>query len=138
MIRKTCRSMVALFVLALPVILGPACVGAEVAADPGTLHVVKLPREVSADGVSSIATAHQLDILELVQSQGGSVERRRTEVEPRKSLDLGGEDLRRLVQSLEEEMHEAAKELRFEYAARLRDEVNELKRELRDLSAAQG
>ena len=29
-------------------------------------------------------------------------------------------------------MHEAATDLRFEYAARLRDEINELKRELRD------
>jgi excinuclease UvrABC helicase subunit UvrB len=28
-------------------------------------------------------------------------------------------------------MHEAAKELRFEEAAQLRDEINELKRELR-------
>jgi excinuclease ABC subunit B len=74
------------------------------------------------------------DILELVQSQSGAVERRRTEVEARAPLDLEGEDLRRLVQSLEEEMHEAARELRFEYAARLRDEVVELKRELRDLA----
>ena len=40
--------------------------------------------------------------------------------------------------SLEEEMHEAAKELRFEYAARLRDEVNELKRELRQITQAVG
>ena len=30
-------------------------------------------------------------------------------------------------------MREAARELRFEYAARLRDEVNELKRELREV-----
>ncbi|MBJ7461840.1 MAG: UvrB/UvrC motif-containing protein, partial [Ilumatobacteraceae bacterium] len=30
------------------------------------------------------------------------------------------------------EMNEAAGDLRFEYAARLRDEVYELKRELRD------
>jgi excinuclease ABC subunit B len=29
-------------------------------------------------------------------------------------------------------MHEAAADLRFEYAARLRDEINELRRELRD------
>jgi excinuclease ABC subunit B len=35
-------------------------------------------------------------------------------------------------------MHEAAKELRFEYAARLRDEVNELKRELRQMTQAVG
>jgi excinuclease ABC subunit B len=49
---------------------------------------------------------------------------------------LGTADLRRLIQSLEEEMHDAATELRFEYAARLRDEVNELKRELREVVEA--
>jgi excinuclease ABC subunit B len=31
-------------------------------------------------------------------------------------------------------MHEAARELRFEYAARLRDEINDLKRELKEVS----
>ena len=31
-------------------------------------------------------------------------------------------------------MHEAAADLRFEYAARLRDEINDLKRELRERS----
>ena len=41
-------------------------------------------------------------------------------------------ELTRLIQTLEEEMHEAAADLRFEYAARLRDEVNDLRRELRD------
>ena len=30
-------------------------------------------------------------------------------------------------------MHEAAADLRFEYAARLRDEIKELKRELREV-----
>jgi len=40
------------------------------------------------------------------------------------------EELERLIRSLEDEMHEAAKDLRFEYAARLRDEVHELRREL--------
>ena len=33
-------------------------------------------------------------------------------------------------------MHEAATELRFEYAARLRDEVNELRRELKEVTEA--
>ena len=42
-------------------------------------------------------------------------------------------DLERLIQSLEEEMHEAAKDLQFEYAARLRDEVADLRRELRGM-----
>ena len=38
----------------------------------------------------------------------------------------------RLILTLEVEMHEAAAELKFEYAARLRDEINDLRRELRD------
>ena len=45
---------------------------------------------------------------------------------------LPQQELARLIQTLEEEMHEAAAALKFEYAARLRDEVNELRRELRD------
>jgi excinuclease ABC subunit B len=47
-------------------------------------------------------------------------------------VDLPPTELGRLIQTLEDEMHEAAADLRFEYAARLRDEVNELKRELRE------
>jgi len=46
--------------------------------------------------------------------------------------NLPPSELGRLIQTLEEEMHEASADLRFEYAARLRDEINELKRELRD------
>jgi excinuclease ABC subunit B len=77
------------------------------------------------------------DILELLQSnQAPAAERRRREVDVRRTLDLAGDDLARLILSLEEEMHEAAKDLRFEYAARLRDEVNELRRELRDAAEA--
>ena len=78
------------------------------------------------------------DILELVQSSSSApaADRRAREVREREPLDLPTEDLGRLIQSLEEEMHDAATELRFEYAARLRDEVNELKRELRAMSEA--
>ncbi len=47
-------------------------------------------------------------------------------------LEMPHEELGRLIQTLEEEMHEAATDLRFEYAARLRDEINDLKRELRE------
>ena len=45
---------------------------------------------------------------------------------------LPQQELARLIQTLEEEMHEAATDLKFEYAARLRDEINELRRELRE------
>ena len=47
--------------------------------------------------------------------------------------DLPDADLERLIFSLEEEMRDAAAELRFEYAARLRDEVKDLRRELREM-----
>jgi excinuclease ABC subunit B len=43
-------------------------------------------------------------------------------------------DVGRLISALEEEMHEAAADLRFEYAARLRDEVADLKKELKALT----
>ena len=76
------------------------------------------------------------DILELVQSETPAGDRRLRELDRRAPLDLEGQDLARLVMSLEEEMREAAKDLRFEYAARLRDEVNELKRELREVAEA--
>ena len=39
-------------------------------------------------------------------------------------------ELERLIIELEEEMFAAAEELRFEYAAKLRDEIKELRREL--------
>ena len=44
-------------------------------------------------------------------------------------LDSGG--IERLIQTLTEEMNEAAVELKFEYAARLRDEIKDLQRDLR-------
>jgi excinuclease ABC subunit B len=43
---------------------------------------------------------------------------------------MSNEELEKLVVTLEEEMFAAAEELRFEYAAKLRDEVKELRREL--------
>jgi excinuclease ABC subunit B len=41
------------------------------------------------------------------------------------------------VVELEEEMLAAADELRFEYAAQLRDELRELRRDLRELQASE-
>jgi excinuclease ABC subunit B len=58
--------------------------------------------------------------------------RRRRRAEP----ELPAEELERLIRQLEEEMHEAARDLRFEYAARLRDEVADLRKELRGLREA--
>ena len=81
------------------------------------------------------------DILEMIRGREGDEGpatrgRGRGRATARRSavFDLAGvapDDLGRLIQTLQEEMHEAAKELRFEEAARLRDEVTELKRELK-------
>ncbi|MFE1098874.1 excinuclease ABC subunit UvrB [Nocardiopsis alba] len=45
-------------------------------------------------------------------------------------------ELAGLIEQLSEQMHQAATDLRFELAARLRDEIGELKRELRGMDAA--
>jgi excinuclease ABC subunit B len=62
----------------------------------------------------------------------GRLQRARDDRRRNELADLAPSELGRLIQTLEDEMHEAAAELRFEYAARLRDEINELRRELRD------
>ncbi|QYG93316.1 excinuclease ABC subunit UvrB [Iamia sp. SCSIO 61187] len=65
---------------------------------------------------------------------GGSRKERAADKKRREELaGLPGEELARLIHTLEEEMHEASSDLRFEYAARLRDEIKELKRELRQV-----
>ncbi len=83
------------------------------------------------------------DILSLIRpnddasaTPNGDKRKRRPADEKRlKELaDLPEGELRRLVNSLEEEMREAAADLRFEYAARLRDEIKDLERELRELT----
>jgi excinuclease ABC subunit B len=50
--------------------------------------------------------------------------------------DLPENELATLIQQLTDEMHAAAADLKFEYAARLRDEISELKRELRGMREA--
>jgi excinuclease ABC subunit B len=63
----------------------------------------------------------------------GSDRRKRRPGEVRTDLkELPKGELERLIRTLEEEMNDASRDLRFEYAARLRDEINDLKKELRD------
>jgi excinuclease ABC subunit B len=83
------------------------------------------------------------DILEMVRARDGGEDAaaprgrgRGRGRQPARSavFDLAGvapDDLGRLIQTLQDEMHDAAKDLRFEEAARLRDEIAELRRELR-------
>ena len=60
-------------------------------------------------------------------------------VEPPAGAGEGGparDDLIELIKQLTDQMHAAARELQFEVAARLRDEIRELKHELRGMQAA--
>jgi excinuclease ABC subunit B len=50
--------------------------------------------------------------------------------------NLPANDLANLIQELSAQMHQAATDLHFELAARLRDEIGDLKKELRQMSAA--
>jgi excinuclease ABC subunit B len=81
--------------------------------------------ETIAKGVSDIA-----ELLQLESPNVPSSRRRRggTKVE-----GMSREDLEKLVVTLEEEMYLAAEELRFEYAAKLRDEIKDLRRDLQAL-----
>ncbi|MFA9400111.1 MAG: excinuclease ABC subunit UvrB [Acidobacteriota bacterium] len=61
---------------------------------------------------------------------------------PAKRRRRGGEDdfdgpdeLEKMIVTLEEEMHEAAEDLRFEQAARIRDDLREMKRDLEGMQA---
>ena len=60
-------------------------------------------------------------------------------LEPPAGAGEGGparDDLIELIKQLTDQMHAAARELQFEVAARLRDEIRELKHELRGMQAA--
>jgi excinuclease ABC subunit B len=52
--------------------------------------------------------------------------------------ELPANDLANLIQELSTQMHQAAADLHFELAARLRDEISDLKKELRQMSRATG
>ena len=79
------------------------------------------------------------DIAEFLQQEGKTPsgrrrsERRRRAGQPK---DLSPNELEKTIVELEEEMLAAADDLRFEYAARLRDEIRDLRRELRDMQEA--
>jgi excinuclease ABC subunit B len=81
------------------------------------------------------------DILSLIRPAteapmpGKDQRKRRPQEEKRlrELAELPGDELARLIQTLDEEMRGAAADLRFEYAARLRDEIKDLRRELREM-----
>jgi excinuclease ABC subunit B len=71
------------------------------------------------------------DIAEFLQAEGKTPKgRRRSERKRAKAEDMSQSEIEKTIVELEEEMLAAADDLRFEYAARLRDEIRELRREL--------
>jgi excinuclease ABC subunit B len=70
------------------------------------------------------------DIAEFLSLENPNVPGRRRRGAKADVEGLSREELEKLAVTLEEEMFVAAEELRFEYAAKLRDEIKELRREL--------
>jgi excinuclease ABC subunit B len=68
------------------------------------------------------------DITEFLMAEGKVPKSRRRKRD--KQIDMEPSEIEQMIVDLEEEMLAAAEELRFEYAARLRDEIRDLRREL--------
>jgi excinuclease ABC subunit B len=83
-------------------------------------------------GISDIAEFLQADSKIPRGSRRKAAERRA------QTKEMGTHELERMVVELEEEMSVAAEDLRFEYAAQLRDELRELRRDLREIQANEG
>jgi excinuclease ABC subunit B len=75
------------------------------------------------------------DIAEFLQSESKVPRSRRRRQRPEGSMSPA--EIEKTIVELEEEMLAAAEDLRFEYAAKLRDEIRDLKREL-DVALAEG
>jgi excinuclease ABC subunit B len=74
------------------------------------------------------------DIAEFLQSDSKVPKKRRRRV--RETSGMSRDELESAIVELEEEMLAAAEELRFEYAAKLRDEIRALQRDLAEVAAA--
>src|ERR1700704_6664015 len=75
------------------------------------------------------------DIAEFLQAESKVPRRKRSRRKSASAGEMPKHELERMVVELEEEMIAAADELRFEYAAQLRDELRELRRDLREIHA---
>ena len=76
--------------------------------------------------ITDLLAREDADTTQLLKESSGIVRAR----------SIAGQDLVGLIEELTEQMHQAAADLQFELAARYRDEVGELKRELRGMQEA--
>ena len=76
-------------------------------------------------------------LLEQAAKKGSRDRKQSVPLKPRKGIGgMAYNEILAIVVDLDEQMKEAAKELKFELAARLRDEISELKYELRQIEKA--
>jgi excinuclease ABC subunit B len=104
------------------------------------------PLRKKIQDISDLITREDADTEELLGGSGRTQSRGKAPVPGMGSargagsaLDVTGmpaRELAELIGELTDQMHAAAAELQFEVAARLRDEVSDLKKELRQMQAA--
>ncbi|MCU1535379.1 MAG: uvrB, partial [Glaciihabitans sp.] len=87
--------------------------------------------------ITDILLREGADTAELLSGRGNGKKRSPTPNLRREGLAAeGGNSLESIIADLNEQMLQAAGELKFELAARLRDEVSDLKKELRQMESA--
>jgi len=107
-------------------------VSRSLAACEGALLVVDAAQGVEAQTLANVYQSIEHDheivpVINKIDLPAAEVDKVKAEIK-----SLPQQELQRLIQTLEQEMNDAATDLKFEYAARLRDEINDLRRELRD------
>jgi excinuclease ABC subunit B len=108
-----------------------------------------MPLRKKIGDITDLLAREDADTAALLGGSGRSQSRGKAPVPGLGSRTSGGEaarsnrlaslpaaDLADLIQQLSDQMHGAAAELHFELAARLRDEISDLKKELRGMQAA--
>ncbi|MCZ2404878.1 excinuclease ABC subunit UvrB [Paenarthrobacter sp. Z7-10] len=113
----------------------------EIQVEYNTTHGIDpTPLRKRIADITDSLTREDADTLELLEStgKGRGKGRGKAPVPVRRDglAAVPAEDLLDLISQLTDQMHAAAGELQFELAARLRDEVGDLKKELRQMQSA--
>ncbi len=86
--------------------------------------------------ITDLIDRESLDTQEVVAANGRKLSETPVGVHAKSLVALPRNELLGLIESLTEQMRGAAEQLQFEFAARLRDEIRELKKELRSMDEA--
>lgn len=78
------------------------------------------------------------DIAEFLQGESKVPRSRKRRARRTPAQEMPRHELEKMIVEIEEEMLTAAEDLRFEYAAQLRDELRELRRDLREITSEGG